>query len=62
MISERTLKRWRRDALNVVPVGSEIAIKVSHDITSSMSYIREVNQRILRLTQELMDLHLIRKG
>ena len=54
MISERTLKRWRRDALK----GTQ-----SPDWDkANANYIREVSERILRLTQELMDLYLIQKG
>ena len=56
MISEKTLRRWRKDALkearDVVVEGQEKQHK----------YWLECQERILRLTQELMDLHLIRKG
>lgn len=54
MISERFLKQWRKDALK----GTQ---SPDWDEASS-SYIREVSERILRLTQELMDLYLIKKG
>ncbi len=53
MISERTLRRWRRDAL-VTPKDVDLLL-------SSRLYI-ELQERILRLTQELLDQHLIRKG
>ena len=53
MISERTLKRWRRDALK----GTQLPEWDEADC----NYVREVSERILRLTQELMDLHLMRK-
>jgi len=59
MITERTLKRWRRESLtetdladtDVGPVGTMQLITV----------IQEQNKRILRMTQELLDQHLIRK-
>ena len=54
MISERTLKQWRRDSLTIDynPINPDL-----------ISYERliELHQRILRLTQELMDWHLIKK-
>ena len=53
-ITERTLKRWRREVL----VDNELKTNV----TSTDLLIRvELNKRILRLTQELLDLHLIKK-
>lgn len=54
MISEKTLRKWRRDALKEVgnPVMQENINQLYH----------EQNDRILRLTQELMDQHLIQKG
>jgi hypothetical protein len=61
MITERTLRRWRREALlnsqkqHTTPVTSpeEFNVQVLMD--------NELNSRILRLTQELLDLHLVRK-
>lgn len=56
MISERTLKRWRRDALQ------ELDKKITD--MSAMAYTvvdKEKNERILRMTQELLDQHLVRK-
>lgn len=52
MITERTLRKWRRDALKYPT--NEGAVKTNHGI--------EMAERILRLTQELMDILLIRKG
>jgi hypothetical protein len=54
MISERTLKQWRREAL----IGDEVkegALSL-HTITRL-----ELDRRILRMTQELLDLHLVKK-
>ena len=53
MISERTLKRWRKDALRA---------EYNIDTVISLAHAKEKDERILRLTQELMDLHLIQKG
>lgn len=52
MITERTLKRWRIDALKY-PQNS--------DSVQTLNGL-EMATRIVRLTQELMDLYLIRKG
>ena len=57
-ITERTLKGWRKESLwNNQFVDKEADKVFSTD--SSTWY--ELNQRILRTTQELLDLHLIRK-
>lgn len=53
MISERTLRQWRREALR----GKE-----TMELNEMIKYVDEMNERILRLTQELMDLYLIKKG
>ena len=78
MISERTLKKWRRDALkgtqqNILdtlqrpPTSDEISsyreeipgelIKVEYRILPDKNSC----ERILRLTQELLDLYLLKK-
>jgi len=53
MISEKTLRKWRRDALT--PKYD------SNDAALIMLQSQEKDERVLRLTQELMDLHLMRK-
>lgn len=52
MITERTLKRWRKEAL-----------QFKEDIKDMPEAVptTELCNRILRMTQELLDLHLIRK-
>ena len=55
MITERTLRRWRKDALR------EGLITIIEDQKDQHIYWLECQQRILRLTQELMDLYLLRK-
>lgn len=56
MISERTLKRWRGDALRTMHALTQQDIQ-SIEWKEKM----ETNNRILRLTQELLDQHLLRK-
>jgi len=57
MISEKTLRKWSADAL-----------KPANPIDSSEYFIElhfhniEMKERILRLTQELLDQHLLRKS
>jgi hypothetical protein len=65
MISERTLRNWRRDALNGRPsfpceVDGTI-LNIEHAVVVE-SCIGQLNERVLRLTQELMDLYLVKKG
>ena len=52
MITEKTLRRWRAEALKY-PTNTEVVPTPAG---------LEISERILRLTQELLDLHLIRKG
>jgi len=54
MITERTLKKWRKEAL----IEFE-ADPVEYDET--ISYVKELQSRILRMTQEMLDMHLLRK-
>ncbi len=58
-VTERTLRRWRRESL--------INLALTHSIppeginVTQLQYL-EFNDRILRLTQDLMDIHLIKKN
>ena len=54
MISERTLKKWRRDALLFV-YNPAMAAPGEED-----SAVQILAARILKLTQELMDQHLLK--
>lgn len=60
MVSEKTLRRWRRDALHCD--GQLIINYTPEEVDRIQRQYRELQQRILRLTQELMDLHLTKKG
>lgn len=58
MITERTLKKWRKEALHHQRIQSgEGSGGVLGSDTESRSYIAKV----LRMTQELLDQHLLRK-
>ena len=61
MISERTLKRWRKEALNDEPKMIGLAVKANDNVTTSISVIHTLNDRILRMTQELLDQCLMRR-
>jgi 3-deoxy-D-manno-octulosonic-acid transferase len=54
MISEKTLRKWRKDALTSKYDANDAAL--------IMLQSQEKDERILRLTQELLDQHLMRKG
>ena len=55
MTSERTLKRWRRDALK------HVEKETDNRVPFPERHVDELNKRILCMTQELLDLHLIKK-
>jgi hypothetical protein len=56
-ITERTLREWRKQALKE---HSDLAGWDSH--TELTSHRRESAERILRLTQELLDLALLKRS
>jgi hypothetical protein len=64
MITERTLKIWRRNALCFVRRDSEVHRNLDNMDTVDSLYenIESLNHQVLRLTQELLDQKLIRKG
>lgn len=59
MITERTLKNWRREALT--KTGFECVADGSQ-VTMSLGRLDELNKRILRMSQELLDQHLMRRS
>lgn len=61
MTSERVLRRWRAEALKAKE-RNELTISIYEGNAANLAraYIT-LNERILRLTQELLDQHLIRK-
>jgi hypothetical protein len=60
MISEKTLRKWRRDSLVILSTTFQGESTVPVGPVNKEHYI-ELNERIIRLTQELMDHHLIRR-
>ena len=56
MITERTLRNWRKDALKEIE-----SLRGWDNTIEQTSHRRELSERILRLTQELLDQHLVRK-
>lgn len=55
MITERTLRKWRKEALEIRQYSYDQLrnLRIDND--------RVLSERILRLTQELLDQHLLRK-
>jgi hypothetical protein len=61
MITERTLIKWRKEALHNNEFEPILDPNNVSELESLYRYAFELNQRILRLTQELLDAHLVRK-
>lgn len=60
MISERTLKQWRKDALHS---NEQLILNYTiEEVDRLQRQYKETQERILRLTQELMDIQLIKRG
>jgi hypothetical protein len=59
MIPERTLKNWRKDSLK-----KHMTTKHLDPASIDIMFLREneLHERILRLTQELLDIQLMKKG
>jgi hypothetical protein len=60
MITERTLRNWRRDALQ--KLHNPLLISTGKETNIVVLLEKEYCERILRLTQELMDQRLLMKG
>jgi hypothetical protein len=60
MITERTLRQWRKDALKKQE--HSILIKNGEETNMAVLLEYELHNRILRLTQELLDIHLMRRS
>ena len=56
-ITERTLKKWRKEAFLMI---KEIDETNGRQVSAPLVF--EFTNRILRMTQVLLDQHLIRKG
>jgi len=56
-ITERTLRRWRRDAL-----AERIEVRTLHGVEVVYDAVLDQTlERVLRMTQELLDQYLLRK-
>lgn len=58
MITERTLKKWRKETLDEVATLKKLPIERTD---YSNGFIVIALERILKMTQELLDTHLIRR-
>lgn len=63
MITERLLRQWRKQALEHLRIKRHTPTTAAPGEEHSVSTLidDELNNRILRLTQELLDIHLLRK-
>lgn len=57
MISKRTLEKWRKESLKQL---QEI-LDGSTKIIDKIGFTKELNERVLKLTQELLDQQLLDK-
>ena len=58
MITERTLRKWRREALEVDKI---LPSRIEPKTAIGPGMVQELSKRILRMTQELLDQHLLRR-
>ena len=61
MISERTLKKWRKEALHLASLKTDSTEIDDPDLIMIVLELEESNKRILKMTQELLDQHLIKR-
>lgn len=61
MISDRMLKRWRREALFEIEARFRVAPNADPLFRKLCETTEQLHGRILKLTQELMDLRLMQK-
>lgn len=61
MLTKRTLMKWRREALeSLAQLHKTDSSTTPHRFEGQRLIIEEPNKRILRLTQELLDQHLMK--
>jgi len=60
IITERTLRKWREEALNIGKIFKDPSAE-QRILTPLETIIPGYVDRILRMTQELLDQHLMRK-
>lgn len=64
MITERTLKKWRKEALQDSDLNHPVILSTDDKTNTDIFRVRveELTQRILQMTQELLDQHLMRRN
>lgn len=60
MITERTLRQWRREALSIRENVNKLSRNSPEGLTTEVLMQNELAERILRLTQELSDINLVK--
>lgn len=60
MITERTLRQWRREALNIRSNVNKLSRTSPEGLSTDVLMQGELAERILRLTQELSDINLVK--
>ena len=62
MITERTLRKWRKEALNLMRMEKDMTDDCADLVVSTIcSEFSTLLKRILPMTQELLDQHLLRR-
>lgn len=59
-VSERTLRKWRKEALESSTPFLQLA-ETGENLSRLLEEIKKISSRMLSLTQELLDQHLLRK-
>lgn len=60
MITERTLRQWRREALCIKENVNKLSRTRPEGLSTDVLMQGELAERILRLTQELSDINLVK--
>lgn len=60
MITEKTLRKWRKDSLSKVNHPLIITDADGQGLNIAVLLEQELHQRIIRLTQDLLDVHLMK--
>jgi hypothetical protein len=60
MVTERTLRQWRRDSLN--KINNLLLITNADDKSINIAVLleKELHERVIRLTGDLLDVHLMK--
>ena len=60
MITERTLRNWRKDSLRKVNTPLLIKDADGSGVNIAVLLEKELHEKIIRLTQDLLDIHLMK--